>query len=282
MKLCRYGKNGYEKPGMIDSQGQLRDLSEVVANIDQDVLAPRNLAKLRRIRPESLPLVRTDPRFGVPFTGITKFVAIGLNYADHAAEAGVDIPAEPVVFLKATTSISGPNDDIVQPIGSTKLDWEVELGVVIGTRAQNVSEEQALDHVAGYTIVNDVSERAWQFSTGQWAKGKGADTFGPIGPWLVTTDEVPDPQALEMWLDLNGERMQSGSTHGMLFTVAQIVSHVSRYMTLLPGDIISTGTPAGVGMGRKPEAFYLKPGDVLMLGIDGLGEQRQQVVAATK
>ena len=282
MKLCRYGKNGYEKPGMIDSQGQLRDLSEVIPNIDQETLAPRNLAKLRRIRPESLPLVRTDPRFGVPYTGITKFIGIGLNYADHAAEAGIDIPPEPVVFLKATTSISGPNDDIVQPPGSSKLDWEVELGVVIGTRARNISEDEALDYVAGYTIVNDVSERGWQFATSQWAKGKSADTFGPIGPWLVTADEIPDPQALEMWLDLNGERMQSGNTHGMIFTVAQIVSHISQYMTLLPGDIITTGTPAGSGMGQKPEAFYLKIGDVLMLGIDGLGEQRQQIAAAGK
>ena len=282
MKLCRYGKNGYEKPGMIDSQGQLRDLSEVLPNIDQDALSPRSLAKLRRIRPESLPLVRTDPRFGVPYTGISKFIGIGLNYASHAAEAGLDIPLEPIVFMKATTSISGPNDDIVPPQGTTKLDWEVELGVVIGTRARQVSEEEALDYVAGYCVVNDVSERAWQFATPQWDKGKGADTFGPIGPWLVTADEVPDPQALEMWLDLNGERMQASSTHGMIFTVAQIVSHVSQYMTLLPGDIITTGTPAGSGMGQKPTPIYLKTGDVLTLGIDGLGEQRQQIAAAAK
>jgi 2,4-didehydro-3-deoxy-L-rhamnonate hydrolase len=281
MKLCRYGKNGYEKPGMIDSQGQLRDLSEVIATIDQETLAPRNLAKLRRIRPESLPLVRTDPRFGVPYTGISKFIGIGLNYASHAAEAGLDIPPEPIVFMKATTCIGGPNDDLVQPGGSTQMDWEVELGVVIGTRARNVSEEEALDHVAGYCIVNDVSERAWQFATSQWSKGKSADSFGPIGPWLVTADEVPDPQALEMWLDLNGERMQSGSTHGMIFTVAQIVSHLSQYMTLLPGDIVTTGTPAGSGMGQNPPVF-LKPGDVLMLGIDGLGEQRQQVIASQR
>ena len=282
MKLCRYGKNGYEKPGMIDSQGQLRDLSEVLPNIDQDTLSPRNLAKLRRIRPESLPLVRTDPRFGVPYTGISKFIGIGLNYASHAAEAGLDIPLEPIAFMKATTCISGPNDDIVPPHGATKLDWEVELGVVIGTRAKQVSEEEALEYVAGYCVVNDVSERAWQFATPQWDKGKGADNFGPIGPWLVTADEVPDPQALEMWLDLNGERMQASSTHGMIFTVAQIVSHLSQYMTLLPGDIITTGTPAGSGMGQKPEPFYLKAGDVLTLGIDGLGEQRQQIVAVTK
>jgi 2-keto-4-pentenoate hydratase/2-oxohepta-3-ene-1,7-dioic acid hydratase in catechol pathway len=279
MKLCRYGKNGYEKPGMIDSQGQLRDLSEVLPNIDQETLAPRNLAKLRRIRPESLPLVRTDPRLGVPYTGISKFIGIGLNYANHAIEAGLDVPLEPVAFLKATTCISGPNDDIVQPAGSSKLDWEVELGVVIGTRAQRVSEENALDYVAGYCIVNDVSDRGWQFSTSQWTKGKSADGFGPIGPWLVTADEIPDPQALEMWLDLNGERMQAASTHGMIFTVAQIVSHLSSYMTLLPGDIITTGTPAGSAMGRESEQAYLSAGDVLTLGIDGLGEQRQQILA---
>ena len=280
MKLCRYGKNGYEKPGMIDSQGQLRDLSGVIQRIDQDTLAPRNLAKLARIRPESLPMVRNDPRFGVPYTGISKFLGIGLNYVDHAAEAGLNRPLEPVAFMKATTAISGPNDDIVQPSGSTKLDWEVELGVVIGTRARNVSEDKALGHVAGYCIVNDVSERGWQFATSQWAKGKGADSFGPIGPWLVTTDEIPDPQTLELILDVNGEQMQLANTRDMIFSVAHIVSHLSRYMTLLPGDIITTGTPAGSGMGHKPEPLYLKPGDVVTLGIQGLGEQRQKVVAA--
>lgn len=279
MKLCRFGKNGYEKPGMIDSQGTLRDLSGVIANIDQDTISPKGLAKLRKIRPESLPLVRTEPRLGVPYTGITKFVAIGLNYSDHAAEAGLPIPSEPVVFMKATTSICGPNDDTIQPKGSTKLDWEVELAIVIGTKAQYVSEEKALDHVAGYTIVNDVSERSFQLATSQWDKGKGCDTFGPIGPWLVTTDEITDPQTLGMWLDVNGERMQTGNTRTMIFSCAKIVSHVSHYMTLMPGDIITTGTPPGVALGMKPNPRWLQPGDIVTLGIDGLGEQRQKIVA---
>ncbi|HSD44801.1 MAG TPA: fumarylacetoacetate hydrolase family protein [Burkholderiales bacterium] len=279
MKLCRWGKNGYEKPGMIDSQGMLRDLSGLLSNIDQETISPKGLARLRKIRPESLPLIKTEPRFGVPYTGITKFVAIGLNYSDHAAESGLPVPSEPVVFMKATTSISGPNDDVVQPRNSTKLDWEVELGVVIGTKAQYVPEEKALDHVAGYCIVNDVSERSFQMATSQWDKGKGCDTFGPIGPWLVTTDEIPNPQTLEMWLDVNTERMQTGNTRTMIFSVARIVSHVSQYMTLMPGDIITTGTPPGVGMGKKPEPVWLKPGDVITLGIQGLGEQRQRVIA---
>jgi 2-keto-4-pentenoate hydratase/2-oxohepta-3-ene-1,7-dioic acid hydratase in catechol pathway len=279
MKLCRFGKNGYEKPGIIDSQGMLRDASSVVQQIDQDSISPKGLAKLRKIRPESLPLIKTEPRLGVPYIGISKFVAIGLNYSDHAAEAGLPVPAEPIVFMKATTSINGPNDDVVQPKGSTKLDWEVELGVVIGTKAQYVSEEKALEYVAGYAIVNDVSERAFQLVTSQWDKGKGFDTSGPIGPWLVTTDEIPNPQTLEMWLDVNGERMQTGNTRTMVFSVARIVSHVSQYMTLLPGDIITTGTPPGVGMGKKPEPVWLKPGDVVTLGIQGLGEQRQRIVA---
>ncbi len=281
MKLCRFGKNGYEKPGIIDSQGMLRDLSSVVQQIDQDSISPKGLAKLRKIRPESLPLIKTEPRLGVPYIGISKFVAIGLNYSDHAAEAGLPVPSEPIVFMKATTSINGPNDDIVQPKGSTKLDWEVELGVVIGTKAQYVSEEKALEHVAGYAIVNDVSERAFQLVTSQWDKGKGFDTSGPIGPWLVTTDEIPNPQTLEMWLDVNSERMQTGNTRTMIFSVAKIVSHVSQYMTLLPGDIITTGTPPGVGMGKKPEPVWLNPGDVVTLGIQGLGEQRQRIVAYT-
>jgi 2,4-diketo-3-deoxy-L-fuconate hydrolase len=281
MKLCRWGKNGYEKPGMIDSQGMLRDLSGMLSNIDQDTISPKGLARLRKIRPESLPLIKTEPRFGVPYTGITKFVAIGLNYSDHAAESGLPVPSEPVVFMKATTSISGPNDDVVQPRGSIKLDWEVELGVVIGTKAQYVPEEKALEHVAGYCIVNDVSERSFQMATSQWDKGKGCDTFGPIGPWLVTTDEIPNPQTLEMWLDVNTERMQTGNTRTMIFSVARIVSHLSQYMTLMPGDIITTGTPPGVGMGKKPEPVWLKPGDVMTLGIQGLGEQRQRVVAYT-
>jgi 2,4-didehydro-3-deoxy-L-rhamnonate hydrolase len=281
MKLCRWGKNGYEKPGMIDSQGMLRDLSVTgLANIDQDTIAPKGLAKLRKIRPESLPLIKTEPRFGVPYTGISKVIAIGLNYSDHAAEAGMPIPSEPIIFMKATTSITGPNDDVIQPKDSAKLDWETELAVVIGTKAQYVSEEKALDHVAGYTIVNDVSERNFQLERGpQWDKGKGCDTFCPIGPWLVTTDEIPNPQVLDMWLDVNGERMQVGNTRTMIFGVAKIVSYCSHFMTLLPGDIIATGTPPGVGMGMKPEPRYLKPGDVMQLYIQGLGEQRQKVVA---
>jgi 2-keto-4-pentenoate hydratase/2-oxohepta-3-ene-1,7-dioic acid hydratase in catechol pathway len=279
MKLCRFGKNGYEKPGMIDSQGMLRDLSGVVTQIDQDLISPKGLARLRKIRPESLPLIKTEPRLGVPYIGISKFVAIGLNYSDHAAEANLPVPSEPVVFMKATTSISGPNDDIVQPRGSTKLDWEVELGVVIGTKAQYVPEDKALEYVAGYTIVNDVSERAFQLATSQWDKGKGCDTFGPIGPWLVTTDEITNPQTLDMWLDVNADRMQTGNTRTMVFSVAKIIAHVSNYMTLLPGDIITTGTPPGVGMGKKPNPIWLKPGDVVTLGIQGLGEQRQRIVA---
>ena len=279
MKLCRFGKNGYEKPGIIDSQGMLRDLSSVVTQIDQDLIAPKGLARLRKIRPESLPLIKTEPRLGVPYIGISKFVAIGLNYSDHAAETGAPVPSEPIVFMKATTCINGPNDDIMQPKGSTKLDWEVELGVVIGTKAQYVPEDKALDYVAGYAICNDVSERSFQLSTSQWDKGKGADTFGPIGPWLVTSDEIPNPQVLDMWLDVNGERMQTGNTRTMIFSVAKLVAHVSNYMTLLPGDIITTGTPPGVGMGKKPEPIWLKPGDVVTLGIQGLGEQRQRVIA---
>jgi 2-keto-4-pentenoate hydratase/2-oxohepta-3-ene-1,7-dioic acid hydratase in catechol pathway len=250
----------------------------VIANIDQDTISPKGLAKLRKIRPESLPLVRTEPRLGVPYTGITKFVAIGLNYSDHAAEAGLPIPSEPVVFMKATTSICGPSDDTMMPKLATKLDWEVELAIVIGTRAQCVSEEKALDYVAGYTIVNDVSERSFQLATSQWDKGKGCDTFGPIGPWLVTTDEITDPQTLGMWLDVNGERMQTGNTRTMIFSCAKIVSHVSHYMTLMPGDIITTGTPPGVALGMKPTPRWLQPGDVVTLGIDGLGEQRQKIV----
>ncbi len=279
MKLCRWGRNGFEKPGMIDAQGQLRDLSAIVPHIDQETISPKGLAKLRRIRAESLPLVRGNPRFGVPYTGISKIVAIGLNYRDHAAEANLPIPSEPLVFMKATTSITGPNDDVIQPKGSTQLDWEAELGVVIGCKAQYVSEEKALDYVAGYTIVNDVSERSFQKATSQWDKGKGFDSAGPIGPWLVTTDEITDPQKLEIWLDVNIDRMQTGNTRDMIFSVRQIVSHVSQYMTLLPGDVITTGTPAGVGSGRKPEPVFLKPGDVMTLSIRGLGEQRQRVVA---
>ena len=279
MKLCRWGRNGFEKPGMIDAQAQLRDLSGVISHIDQETISPRGLAKLNRIRPESLPLVRGNPRFGVPYTGITKFVAIGLNYADHAREANLAIPTEPIIFSKATTCINGPNDDVVQPRNSTKMDWEVELGVVIGSKAQYVPEDKALEYVAGYAIVNDVSERGFQLQSSQWDKGKGCDTFGPIGPWLVTTDEITDPQNLDMWLDVNTERMQTGNTKTMIFGVAKLVSYCSNYMTLMPGDIIATGTPPGVGMGKKPNPIWLKPGDVMNLGIRGLGEQRQKVLA---
>jgi 2,4-didehydro-3-deoxy-L-rhamnonate hydrolase len=279
MKLCRYGKDGFEKPGMIDVQGKLRDLSKVVDNIGPNEISPRGLKMLSKVKPETLPLVAGNPRLGVPYVGIGKFIAIGLNYSDHAREAGMPIPSEPIVFSKATSCISGPNDDIIQPRHSTKLDWELELGVVIGTRAQYVGVDGALEHVAGYCVVNDVSERAFQLATSQWDKGKGFDTAGPIGPWLVTADEVGDPQNLDMWLDLNGKRMQSGNTRTMIFSCAQIVSHVSQYMTLLPGDIITTGTPPGVGMGIKPNPVWLKPGDVLTLGIRGLGEQRQKIVA---
>ncbi len=279
MKLCRYGKNGFEKPGMVDSEGRLRDLSKVVENIGPKELTTRGLKILGKIKPETLPVVANNPRLGMPFAGIGKFVAIGLNYSDHAKEAGMAIPPEPIVFMKATTSISGPNDDIIQPKGSTKLDWEVELGIVIGSKAQYVDEKEALEYVAGYCVVNDVSERAFQLVTSQWDKGKGFDTAGPIGPWLVTTDEIKDPQSLDMWLDVNGKRMQSGNTRTMIFSCAHIVSHVSQYMTLLPGDVITTGTPPGVGHGVKPDPVYLKPGDVMTLGIRGLGEQKQKVVA---
>ena len=277
MKLCRYGKDGYEKPGMIDSQGQLRDLSGVMPNIDQSTLSPKGLAKLAKIRPESLPLVRNEPRMGVPYTGITKFVAIGLNYVDHAKEAGQPIPAEPVIFMKATSGIIGPSDDIITPKNSTKLDYEVELGVVIGTMARYVDEDKALEHVAGYAIVNDVSERGFQLQSSQWDKGKGFDTSGPIGPWLVTTDEIGDPQTLDVWLDVNAERRQQSNTRNMIFSCAKLVSYCSHYMTLMPGDIITTGTPHGVALGIKDRDAFLKPGDVVTLGIKGLGEQRQKV-----
>ena len=279
MRLCRYGRNGYEKPGMVDADSRLRDLSKVVESIGPNEISPRGLKMLSRIKPESLPVVNGAPRLGVPYVGIGKFVAIGLNYSDHAREAGLALPSEPVVFMKATTCISGPNDDVMQPKGSTRLDWEVELGVVIGTQARYVDESRALGHVAGYCVVNDVSERAFQMATSQWDKGKGFDTAGPLGPWLVTTDEITDPQKLDLWLEVNGKRMQTGNTRTMIFGVAQIVSHLSQYMTLMPGDIITTGTPPGVGLGMKPTPVYLKPGDVMTLGIRGLGEQRQKVVA---
>ncbi len=279
MKLVRYGKPGKEKPGLIDAEGRLRDLSAVLPDIGPAQLGDAALAKLRKLKADKLPLVRGTPRFGSPLSQVGKFIAIGLNYADHAAESGAPIPKEPVVFMKATSCIQGPDDPVMLPRGSVKSDWEVELGVVIGARARYVSQKEALNHVAGYCVVNDVSEREYQLERGpQWDKGKGCDTFGPIGPWLVTRDEVPNPQKLGLWLDLNGQRTQTGNTRTMIFSVAKIVSYLSEFMTLLPGDVITTGTPPGVGLGMKPPR-YLKKGDVMTLGIEGLGAQRQEVVA---
>ncbi|HEU4457493.1 MAG TPA: fumarylacetoacetate hydrolase family protein [Methylibium sp.] len=279
MKLVRYGPPGREKPGLIDDHGTLRDLSSVTPHLDLPTLGAAGVARLARLDAAKLPEVRGRRRLGVPFTGISKFVGIGLNYVDHAAEAGMRVPTEPIVFMKATTCIAGPDDPIVLPEGSTQTDWEVELGVVIGRVARRVSEAQALEHVCGYCVVNDVSEREWQTKRGgTWDKGKGFDGFGPIGPWLVSRDEVPDPQSLSLWLDVNGAPKQRGSTSKMVFGVAQLVSYVSRCMTLLPGDVIATGTPPGVGMGIKPTPQFLKAGDVVELGIDGLGRQRQRIV----
>ncbi|MBP0632052.1 fumarylacetoacetate hydrolase family protein [Cupriavidus sp. AcVe19-1a] len=282
MKLVRVGNPGAERPGVIDADGRVRDLSGVVGEIGPGELAPAVLERLAQLDVATLPVVegaRDGVRFGVPWTGIGKIVAIGLNYADHAAEAGMPLPAEPIVFLKANSSLNGPNDDVMLPLGSEKTDWEVELGVVIGTVARNVSREEALNHVAGYCVVNDVSEREFQIERGgTWDKGKGCDTFCPAGPWLVTRDEVADPQALGLWLEVNGERVQRGSTATMVFDVATVVSYVSRFMTLLPGDLIATGTPPGVGMGFKPPRF-LKAGDTMRLGVEGLGVQSQRVVA---
>ena len=280
MKLLRYGPKGQEKPGTLDAEGRIRDLSGVVADITPDQLWGEGLAALKAVDPETLPLVEGQPRYGVPVNGVRKFIAIGLNFADHAAESNLPIPAEPVVFTKAVSCLTGPNDTVVIPRGSEKTDWEVELGIVIGQRASYVEQADALDHVAGYVLINDVSERAFQTERGgTWDKGKGCDTFGPVGPWIVTTDEVGDVQTLDMWLDLNGKRMQTGSTRTMIFGVAEIVSYVSQFMTLEPGDLITTGTPPGVGLGQKPEPFYLKAGDVMELGIEKLGQQRQSVVA---
>jgi len=277
MKLVRYGASGREKPGLIDSGGVLRDLSGQLADLHLPTLGLQGLARLRRLDPATLPRVRGTPRLGLPYTGISKFVGIGLNYRDHAAEAGLPVPSEPIVFMKATTCLGGPHDPIELPPGSQKTDWEVELGIVIGRTAQRVTEAEALSFVAGYCVVNDVSERAWQMERGgTWDKGKGFDTFGPVGPWLVTTDEVSDPQALSMWLDVNGESRQRGHTSTMIFGAARLVSYLSECMTLLPGDLIATGTPPGVGMGRKPPQ-YLRAGDVVTLGIEGLGAQRQDV-----
>ncbi|MBX3676869.1 MAG: fumarylacetoacetate hydrolase family protein [Rhodocyclaceae bacterium] len=280
MKLVRYGNNGQEKPGLIDEEGKLRDLSVAIETIDQATLSPQGLNSLRSIAPDSLPRVKGTPRLGVPFTGISKIVGVGLNYSDHAKEAGMPIPSEPILFMKATTCISGPSDPLLLPPGSVKTDWEVELAIVIGSVARHVPLEQALEHVAGYCVANDVSEREYQLERGtQWDKGKGYDTFGPLGPWLVTRDEVPDPQDLHLWLELNGQRVQDGSTANMVFGCAELVSYISRFMTLLPGDVIVTGTPPGVGLGMKPPRF-LQAGDSLRLGIDGLGVQEQVVTTA--
>jgi ureidoglycolate lyase len=281
MKLCRFGPAGQEKPGVVDAGGIVRDLSSIIDDVTPEMLSPENLERLRTVSPEDLPLAPHGARCGVPFAGTQKFIAIGLNYADHAAESNLPIPSEPVVFNKWVNCLQGPNDPIVIPHGSVKTDWEVELGVVIGTFAYRTSEADALTHVAGYCVVNDVSERQWQLECGPtWDKGKGFPTFGPVGPWLVTSDEIVDPQALPLWLEVNGQRVQNGNTATMIFTVAQIIAYCSQFTTLEPGDIITTGTPPGVGLGQKPGPWYLKPGDVVRLGIEGLGEQRQTCVAS--
>ena len=283
MKLVRYGNPGKEKPGLIDAEGKLRDLSAVVKDIGAEQLSPAQLAKISKVKTDKLPLVKGKPRFGSPVANVGKFIAIGLNYTDHAEESGMPIPAEPVVFMKANSCVVGPNDDIMLPKGSVKTDWEVELGIIIGTKARYVSQKEALNFVAGYCTINDVSEREYQLERGpQWDKGKGCDTFGPLGPWLVTTDEITNPQKLGMWLDVNGKRYQTGNTKTMIFSCAKIVSYLSQFMTLMPGDVITTGTPPGVGLGikkdDKPAPVFLKKGDVVTLGIEGLGEQRQLVV----
>jgi len=280
MKLLRYGPAGREKPGLLDADGKIRDLSGQIADVDGQALTSETLGRLAKLDPATLPIVDGSPRLGCPVGSVSKFVAVGLNYADHAAEANMPLPSEPIIFFKATSCIVGPNDDVILPPGSTKGDWEIELGIVIGRTARYVEEREALDYIAGYCLVNDVSEREYQLERGgTWDKGKGFDTFGPVGPVLVTADELGSPQSLEMWLDVNDQRMQTGSTKTMIFGVATLVSYISRIMTLFPGDIITTGTPPGVGMGKKPAPIYLKPGDVMTLGIKGLGTQRQHVRA---
>jgi 2-keto-4-pentenoate hydratase/2-oxohepta-3-ene-1,7-dioic acid hydratase in catechol pathway len=280
MKLMRYGAKGAEKPALVDDEGRVRDLSGELGDITATTLTPHSLARLRALDPSTLPIVANPGRIAAPWSGCEKFLCIGLNYADHAAESGLPIPKEPILFMKPISARVGPNDPVVLPQGSVKSDWEVELGIVIGSKARYVSEADALAHVAGYCIVNDVSEREYQIERGgTWDKGKGCDTFGPVGPWLVTSDEIPDPQGLDMWLDVNGHRYQKGSTKTMIFGVAQLVSYVSRFMTLYPGDLISTGTPPGVGMGVKPSPVYLKAGDSMRVHIQGLGEQNQKVFA---
>jgi 2-keto-4-pentenoate hydratase/2-oxohepta-3-ene-1,7-dioic acid hydratase in catechol pathway len=280
MKLMRYGAKGAEKPALLDAQGVVRDLCGELVDITAHTLTPHGLQRLRDVNTANLPVVSDPGRIAPPWIGMGKFLCVGLNYADHAAESGLPVPAEPVLFTKTLSCLIGCNDPVVLPKDSVKGDWEVELGVVIGTKARYVSEADALKHVAGYVIVNDVSEREFQIERGgTWDKGKGCDTFGPVGPWMVTADEVPDPQALSMWLEVNGKRVQNGSTKTMIFGVAQLVSYISRFMTLYPGDLISTGTPPGVGMGHKPNPTYLKPGDTMRVGIEGLGEQEQRVFA---
>jgi len=280
MKLLRYGPAGREKPGLLDADGKIRDLSGQIADVDGQALTSETLGRLAKLDPATLPIVDGSPRLGCPVGSVSKFVAVGLNYADHAAEANMPLPSEPIIFFKATSCIVGPNDDVILPPGSTKGDWEIELGIVIGRTARYVEEREALDYIAGYCLVNDVSEREYQLERGgTWDKGKGFDTFGPVGPVLVTADELGSPQSLEMWLDVNDQRMQTGNTKTMIFGVATLVSYISRIMSLFPGDIITTGTPPGVGMGKKPAPIYLKPGDVMTLGIEGLGTQRQHVRA---
>lgn len=280
MKLLRYGKAGAERPGLLDGHGKLRDLSAHVGDISGEYLQPETLEKLRRLDPETLPLVNGEPRLGACVGRVGKFICIGLNYADHAAETGAEIPQEPVVFSKWTSAMVGPNDDVEIPRDSVKTDWEVELGVVIGTGGRYIREADALSHVAGYCVINDVSEREFQIERGgTWDKGKGCDTFGPTGPWLVTADEIPDPHQLNLWLEVDGKRYQNGNTRTMIFQIPEIISYLSRFMSLQPGDIISTGTPPGVGLGQKPPV-YLKAGQIMRLGIEGLGEQRQKTVQA--
>lgn len=281
MKLLRYGEPGQERPGMLDAQGRLRDLSQHIADVGGAALSPASLAKLRALDSAALPLVEGQPRIGACVGGIGKFICIGLNYADHAAETGAAIPEEPVVFNKWTSAVVGPYDRVEIPRGSQKTDWEVELGVVIGLGGRYISETDAMRHVAGYCVINDVSEREYQIERGgTWDKGKGCDTFGPIGPWLVTADEIADPHSLNLWLEVDGKRYQDGNTSTMIFRIPQIVSYLSRFMSLQPGDVISTGTPPGVGMGQKPQPIYLRAGQTMRLGIEGLGEQRQQTVQA--
>jgi 2-keto-4-pentenoate hydratase/2-oxohepta-3-ene-1,7-dioic acid hydratase in catechol pathway len=279
MKLLRYGPVGSEKPGMLDDEGRIRSLAAFMDDLTAESLSPSQLREIERYPFDRMPLVAGEPRIGTPYRGVGKFIAVGLNFIDHATEANLPVPAEPIIFMKATSCIVGPNDDVMLPKGSVKTDWEVELGVVIGRTARYVSESDALDYVAGYCVVNDVSERAYQIERGgTWDKGKGCDTFGPVGPYLVTAEEVGDPQKLDMWLDVNGQRMQTGNTQTMIFSVRTLVSYISEFMTLNPGDLITTGTPPGVGMGKKPPV-YLKAGDVVELGISKLGAQRQTVVA---